>query len=220
MTIETDQVTADDRAMYAKLIAARLKELVAETKKGATSSVLVMAQVVYANIDHVIAALEVVRDQTLDPAVSDVIKNANDNAYKRPTMLTLIEEWAESVLSARDKHDDPLRLELVQIAGVCVNLIRRIDAGDVISLTESEAQFFYVSGQVKVPGEKVFRRGLTLTQAIIAAGGLSKDGKEAQVARDNGKGFLMVTRYKLKEIDTGKVPDPPINPGDRITISD
>jgi protein involved in polysaccharide export with SLBB domain len=90
--------------------------------------------------------------------------------------------------------------------------------GDVVSLLERETQFFYLSGLVKSPGEKSFRRGLTLTQAIIAAGGLEKDGKKAELARDNGKGFLMVTRFKLKEIESGKVPDPAIQPGDRITI--
>jgi polysaccharide export outer membrane protein len=90
--------------------------------------------------------------------------------------------------------------------------------GDVISLAEKPAQFFYMSGQVKSPGEKLFHRGLTLTQAIIAAGGLSSGAQEAEVARDNGKGFLLVTRYKLGEIDAGRVPDPAIQPGDRITI--
>jgi protein involved in polysaccharide export with SLBB domain len=92
--------------------------------------------------------------------------------------------------------------------------------GDVINLLERAAQFFYMDGQVKSPGEKAFRRGLTLTQAIIAAGGLSKNAKEAQLARDNGRGFLMVSRYKLREIASGKVADPSIQPGDRITIID
>ncbi len=93
-----------------------------------------------------------------------------------------------------------------------------IRPGDVVTLLEREVQFFYLTGMVKSPGEKIFRRGLTLTQAIIAGGGLSKDGKKAELARDNGKGFLMVKRYKLKEIESGKVPDPPIQTGDRITI--
>jgi protein involved in polysaccharide export with SLBB domain len=89
---------------------------------------------------------------------------------------------------------------------------------DVVTLQASPKQFFYVSGEVKSPGEKNFRRGLTLTQAIIAAGGLSKHSKEARLARDNGKGFLALSHYKLKDIDSGKVPDPEIQPGDRITI--
>ena len=92
--------------------------------------------------------------------------------------------------------------------------------GDVVAVTERPAQFFYMSGRVTSPGEKVFRPGLTLTQAIIAAGGVTKDAKKAQLARDNGRGFLAVKRYKLKEIDSGKVPDPVIQPGDRITIID
>jgi protein involved in polysaccharide export with SLBB domain len=91
--------------------------------------------------------------------------------------------------------------------------------GDVINLLERPPQFFYVSGRVNSPGEKTFRRGLTLTQAIIAAGGLGKDAKKAQLARDNGHGFLIVTSYKLKDIQSGKMPDPAVQPGDRITIS-
>jgi protein involved in polysaccharide export with SLBB domain len=90
--------------------------------------------------------------------------------------------------------------------------------GDVITLQPNPAQFYYVGGEVKSPGEKTFRRGLTLTQAIIAAGGLTKNSREARLARDNGKGFLMVNRYRLKDIDSGKIPDPVIEPGDRITI--
>jgi protein involved in polysaccharide export with SLBB domain len=90
--------------------------------------------------------------------------------------------------------------------------------GDVITLQANPEQFFYVSGAVKSPGEKTFRRGLTLTQSIIAAGGLAKNAKEARLARDNGKGFLSLSRYKLKDVNSGKVPDPVIQPGDRITI--
>jgi protein involved in polysaccharide export with SLBB domain len=93
-----------------------------------------------------------------------------------------------------------------------------IRPGDVITLQTNPPQFFYVGGEVKSPGEKSFRRGLTLTQAIIASGGLNKNSKEARLARDNGKGFLSLSRYKLKDIDAGKVPDPVLQPGDRITI--
>lgn len=96
-------------------------------------------------------------------------------------------------------------------------LVRR---GDVITLQQNPTQFFYLGGEIKSPGEKSFRRGLTLTQAIIAAGGLTKNAKEARLARENGNGFLVVNRYKLKDIDSGKVPDPVIQPGDRITIID
>jgi len=99
-----------------------------------------------------------------------------------------------------------------------MNLLVR--PGDVISLLPSVSQFVYVGGEVKMPGEKTFRRGLTLTQAIIAAGGVTQYAKEARLGRDNGAGFLVVTRYKLKDIESGKVQDPIVKPGDRITIRD
>ncbi len=97
-----------------------------------------------------------------------------------------------------------------------MNLLVR--SGDVITVQANPKQFFYVGGEVKAPGEKQFRPGLTLTQAIFAAGGLSRESKEAHVARDGDKGFLALTRFKLKDINTGKLADPLIQPGDRITV--
>lgn len=93
-----------------------------------------------------------------------------------------------------------------------------IRPGDVVNVQANPAQFFYVSGEVKLPGEKSFRAGLTLTQAIIAAGGVTTIAKQARLGRDNGKGFLVVNSYKLKDVDSGKIPDPVLQPGDRITI--
>jgi protein involved in polysaccharide export with SLBB domain len=97
-----------------------------------------------------------------------------------------------------------------------MNLIVR--SGDVITVDSNPKQFFYVGGEVKAPGEKLFRPGITLTQAILAAGGLSRESKEVQIARESENGFLISTRYKLKDINTGKRADPMIQPGDRITV--
>ncbi|MCM3872637.1 MAG: tetratricopeptide repeat protein [Pyrinomonadaceae bacterium] len=97
-----------------------------------------------------------------------------------------------------------------------MNLLVR--SGDVITVQASPKQFFYVGGEVKAPGEIQFRPGLTLTQAILTAGGLSRAARNAQIARASDKGFLASTRYKLKDINTGKLEDPLIQPGDRITV--
>lgn len=94
-----------------------------------------------------------------------------------------------------------------------------VHSGDVITLERSPAQFFYVGGEVKVPGEKTFRRGMTLTQAILSAGGVTKKGKMAELGRERAGALLGVTRYKLKEIYSGKSLDPEIHPGDRITVN-
>ena len=90
-------------------------------------------------------------------------------------------------------------------------------SGDVITVERAPQQFFYVGGDVKVPGEKLFRPGMTLTQAILSAGGVKKD-KEAELAREQSGSLLETTKYKLKDIYSGQVADPQILPGDRITV--
>lgn len=97
---------------------------------------------------------------------------------------------------------------------------RLVFPGDVITVQPNVIQFFYVSGEVKSPGEKTFRRGLTLTQALMVAGGVTGKSKEARIAREDANGFLIGTTYKLKDIESGKSRDPMIQAGDRITIVD
>lgn len=97
-----------------------------------------------------------------------------------------------------------------------MNLLVR--PGDVITLQANATQFLYIGGEVKSPGEKTYRRGLTLTQALIVAGGVTDKAKEARLGRGNGDGFLIVTTVKLKDIESGKIPDPMVRPGDRIMI--
>ena len=123
---------------------------------------------------------------------------------------------AATLTLVRNDSSEVFNIDLAQPEDM--NLL--VHPGDVITLLAGATQFFYISGEVQSPGEKTYRRGLTLTQAIIAAGGLTPKSKEARLARDDGKGFLIVSKYKLKDIDSGKLPDPVIQPGDRITIVD
>jgi len=89
---------------------------------------------------------------------------------------------------------------------------------DVVSVGPAEKQFFYVGGEVKSPGELAFHKGLTLTQAIFSAGGVTLRGEKVQLSRGSGNGLLTLSEFKLKEINKGKVPDPLIEPGDRILV--
>ena len=93
-----------------------------------------------------------------------------------------------------------------------------IRSGDVVTLHPNATQFIYIGGEIKSPGEKTFRRGLTLMQAILASGGLDPKARIAEVARNNEEGFLIPTRFNLKEIVAGKAVDPVLQPGDRISI--
>jgi protein involved in polysaccharide export with SLBB domain len=155
--------------------------------------------------------------------VSGLVKEPGTKILKREAIpLYVVVADAQPLPEAgqvsvlRNESDQSYLVDLDLLPDSEMNLLVR--PGDVITLQPSPAQFVYLSGAVKSPGETTFRRGLTLTQAIIAAGGLSNNAKEARIARDNGKGFLVVSRYKLKDIDSGKVPDPVVEPGDRITI--
>jgi len=53
--------------------------------------------------------------------------------------------------------------------------------GDVISVSARPQEFYYIAGKINYPGQKSFQSGLTLIQAILAAGGTSR-GNETKVA--------------------------------------
>ncbi len=79
-------------------------------------------------------------------------------------------------------------------------------------------QFYYIGG-VKVDGQKDFYKGITLTQAILASGGLIKTKiKFVIIRRKNKDGLLEPTEYNLIEIKDGKIPDPLIEAGDTIEV--
>ena len=91
--------------------------------------------------------------------------------------------------------------------------------GDVVTLRPLPKQFFYVAGAVREPGQKEFHAGLTLTQAVLAAGGVQTPGTTfVSVTRQGGDGRLSTTRYDLAEIKAGRAPDPPVRPGDRVEV--
>jgi protein involved in polysaccharide export with SLBB domain len=153
--------------------------------------------------------------------VSGLVKDSGTKILRREAIpLYVVVADAQPLPEAarltvvRNESNETFEIDLAQAREM--NLLVR--PGDVITLLPNVTQFVYIGGEVKVPGEKTYRRGLTLTQAIISAGGVTPKSKEARLGRDDGKGFLVVTRFKLKDIESGKIPDPVIKPGDRITI--
>jgi protein involved in polysaccharide export with SLBB domain len=94
---------------------------------------------------------------------------------------------------------------------------------DIIKIsggTTLAARFIYVGGNVASPGEKEFRSGMTLTQALLSAGGVSRNSKTSvKVARRNGHGFLISNEYNLRAIEEGKAEDPLLEAGDRIEVT-
>ena len=95
-------------------------------------------------------------------------------------------------------------------------------SGDIIKVTGDSAspkRFVYVGGDVASAGEREFREGMTLTQALLAAGGAARREKtSARIARRNASGFLVNNEYSLRAIEEGKAPDPTLEAGDRIEV--
>ncbi|MGB9178606.1 MAG: polysaccharide biosynthesis/export family protein [Pyrinomonadaceae bacterium] len=89
----------------------------------------------------------------------------------------------------------------------------------IAAVPPAAPQFYFIGGQVGSPGQKDFHAGLTLTQAILASGGAARfaNGK-VRVSRQGEDGLLTSTEYDLKKIEGGKVPDPLLQPGDRIEV--
>jgi tetratricopeptide (TPR) repeat protein len=91
--------------------------------------------------------------------------------------------------------------------------------GDVITVRPLPKQFFYIAGAVRQPGQREFHEGLTLTQAVMAAGGdLPPGASVVAVTRQDSEGRLATTRHGLKEIRDGRAPDPLVRPGDRLEV--
>ena len=155
--------------------------------------------------------------------VSGLVKDSGTKVLRReaiPLYVVVADAQplpeAAKVTVVRSETNQTYEMDLAQPAEM--NLLVR--PGDVITLHANATQFLYIGGEVKSPGEKTYRRGLTLTQALIAAGGVTNKAKEARLGRDDGNGYLTVTKVKLKDIESGKVPDPLVRPGDRIMIVD
>ena len=94
---------------------------------------------------------------------------------------------AAKVTLVRNKSNEVYAIDLAQPAEMSL----LVHPGDVITLQANPAQFFYMGGEVKAPGEKTFRRGLTLTQAIIAAGGLTGKSRRRGWPETTVKGFYL-----------------------------
>lgn len=94
-----------------------------------------------------------------------------------------------------------------------------ITSGDVISVSGRPQEFYYIAGRINYPGQKVFQPGITLLQAILAAGGTQRQNESiVEISREGSNKRLATSRFNIKEIKSGQVEDPRLQPGDRIEV--
>ena len=92
------------------------------------------------------------------------------------------------------------------------------DSTDVITVSARQPLYYFIGGRINSPGQKSYQQGITLIQAILAAGGLTRAQDTVEISREEPDGRLTTTKYALKEIKSGKIPDPRLQPGDRIQV--
>ena len=93
-----------------------------------------------------------------------------------------------------------------------------IQAGDIVTISNRPQEFYYVGGRINYPGQKSFQAGITLLQAILAAGGTMQKEAKVEISREGADGKLVTTHYNLKQIKAGAVEDPKLQVGDRIEV--
>ncbi|HJT67934.1 MAG TPA: polysaccharide biosynthesis/export family protein [Pyrinomonadaceae bacterium] len=121
---------------------------------------------------------------------------------------------AGRVVIMRDgTNGDPLELSDPQTLNVTVQ------SGDLITVSNKPQEFYYIGGRVVYPGQKTFQPGITLLQAILAAGGTTRQQNLVELSRAGADGKLSTSSYRLKDIKAGTIEDPKLQPGDRIEIS-
>ena len=118
------------------------------------------------------------------------------------------------VKRARTGEIEPLVVNLDRLLSTGAGNVQ-LQVNDVIYVPESE--FVYVSGQVSKPGPVAWRDGLTITQALIAAGGTNKTAnlRKAYILREGHRIAL-----NIKRIMKGRDLDIPVQAGDKIFVDE
>lgn len=178
-----------------------------------------------------------------NPQVSVKVREHNSHTY---TVLGMVEKAGEKALQREAVPLYVVRAESVVEPRANRAIIKRTNgqtetvdlkdskyedvlvfAGDIVEFGSADAvaanaaqpQFYYIGGEIISGGQKDFYKGITLTQAILASGGLKKSSvKKVVVRRKNEAGMLNPTAYDLKAIKDGKSPDPTLEAGDTIEI--
>ena len=84
--------------------------------------------------------------------------------------------------------------------------------------TTNAGGYYYIGGEINSSGQKPLFTGLTLYQAIVAAGTTKNNPKKATIRRRNSRGLFDVLEYNLKAIREGKASDPALSSGDIVEI--
>lgn len=96
-----------------------------------------------------------------------------------------------------------------------------IDPKVTVTLDKAMSARYSVLGKVVAPGVRVLDRKISVYEAVVESGGVSKDGdkKKVIIYSYNGQGKITSKLVNLTEIERGRGEMVFINPGDQIFVS-
>lgn len=149
------------------------------------------------------------------------VKNLRREAVPLYTMLAealMLPEAARATITRQGRA--PILVDLKD-SNLASTLVLPGDAIKVSGMPAGPTEFFFVGGEISSPGQKPYHAGVTLTQAILASGGTTKNaGSKVRISRQGTDGRLFTEEYNLRKIQDGKIPDPVLQKGDRIQVSE
>ncbi len=94
-----------------------------------------------------------------------------------------------------------------------------LQGGDVILVRPREVTQVFVSGEVNTVKPVAYVEGLTVSQAILIAGGVSRFGSKSRITiKRTVGGKETIMKVNLSDIDKGKAKDVPLLPNDAIIV--
>ncbi len=94
-----------------------------------------------------------------------------------------------------------------------------LQSGDVILVRTRETSQVFVSGEVVAGKPLTYTSGLTVSQAILMAGGLNRFGSKSKITiRRSAAGKDQLIKVNLADIEKGKAKDLPLMPNDQIMV--
>ena len=161
----------------------------------------------------------------------ELIAKAGGVVTDRGNVAYVMREAADQAAAGQNAEElaagrDPIRVDLKRLldqGDMTVNL--RLQPGDLVyiplqkSLDVAQSKI-YIEGEVQKPGLYDYQPGMTAMNACILAGGFAQFAapNRAKIIRKTEDGQTQVIEINLKDVREGKIPDPQLQPGDRIHI--
>ncbi len=89
-----------------------------------------------------------------------------------------------------------------------------------VTLEKAMSARYSVMGKVAAPGIRIMDRKVSLYEALIEAGGVTKEGDKKKIAviSFDAQGKLTRKDINLADVESGKVPMVFLNPGDQVVV--